>query len=41
SLSVLSGYTGDEIAKIIGMKASSVRSKLMRTKEKLKKLIGG
>ena len=40
SLSVLSGYTGDEIAKICGINPSTVRSKLMRTKEKLKKLIG-
>ncbi len=39
SLSVLSGYSGDEIAKICGINPSTVRSKLMRTKEKLKKLI--
>ena len=41
AMSVLSGYSGDEIAKICGMNPSTVRSKLMRTKEKLKKLIGG
>ena len=39
SLSVLSGYTGDEIAKICGIKSSTVRSKLMRTKEKLRSYI--
>lgn len=40
SLSVLSGYTGDEIAKICGIKPSTVRSRLMRTKEKLRSYIG-
>ncbi|MCQ2464967.1 MAG: RNA polymerase sigma factor [Oscillospiraceae bacterium] len=40
SLSVLSGYTGDEIAKICRINPSTVRSRLMRTKEKLKRLIG-
>lgn len=40
SLSVLCGYTGDEIARICSINPSTVRSKLMRTKEKLKKLIG-
>ncbi len=39
SLSVLSGYTGDEIAKICSLNPSTVRSKLMRTKEKLKRFI--
>lgn len=39
SMSVLGGYTGDEIAKICGMKAATVRSRLMRTKEKLKSYI--
>ena len=39
SMSVLSGYTGDEIAKICGIKSSTVRSKLMRTKEKLRNYI--
>ena len=41
AMSVLSGYSGDEIAHICGMNPSTVRSKLMRTKEKLKKLITG
>jgi len=40
SLSVLCGYTGDEIARICRINPSTVRSKLMRTKEKLKKLLG-
>lgn len=39
SLSVLSGYTADEIAKICGMNSSTVRSRLMRTKEKLRNYI--
>lgn len=36
TLSVLGGYKSFEIAKIYGMKASSVRSKLMRIKEQLR-----
>lgn len=39
SMSVLGGYTGDEIAKICGMKPATIRSRLMRTKEKLKSYI--
>lgn len=39
SLSVLSGYSGDEISEICGINPSTVRSKLARTKEKLKKYI--
>ena len=37
SLAVISGYTSNEIAEMTGLKPSTVRSKLMRTKEKLKK----
>ena len=36
SLSVLGGYNSGEIAKISGMKASAVRSRLSRIKEKLR-----
>lgn len=36
TLTVLCGYNSSEIAKIYGMKASSVRSKLMRIKEQLR-----
>ncbi len=36
TLSVLGGYNSFEIAKIYGMKASSVRSRLMRIKEQLR-----
>lgn len=36
SLSVLGGYKSSEIAKIIGMKPSAVRSKLTRVKAKLR-----
>lgn len=36
SMSVLCGYTSDEIAQICKIKSSSVRSKLSRTKEKLR-----
>lgn len=36
SLSVLSGYKSEEIAKIYGIKASSVRSRLSRIKTELK-----
>lgn len=39
SLSVLSGYSCDEISKICKINPSTVRSKLARTKEKLKKYI--
>jgi RNA polymerase sigma-70 factor (ECF subfamily) len=39
SMSVLCGYTGDEIASVCGIKPSTVRSRLMRTKEKLRKYI--
>ena len=39
SLSVLCGYTGEEIASVCGMNPSTVRSRLMRTKEKLKNYI--
>lgn len=37
SLSVLEGYTSREISQICGMKDATVRSKLSRTKEKLRK----
>lgn len=36
TLSVLGGYNSFEIAKIYGMKASSIRSRLMRIKEQLR-----
>ncbi|MBE6844722.1 MAG: RNA polymerase sigma factor [Ruminococcus sp.] len=36
SLSVLGGYNSEEISKIFGMKASSVRSRLARIKEQLR-----
>ena len=36
SLSVLGGYSSDEIALIYGIKSSSVRSRLARIKEKLR-----
>ncbi|MBR6242498.1 MAG: sigma-70 family RNA polymerase sigma factor [Ruminococcus sp.] len=36
SLSVLGGYTSDEIAKICDLKASTVRSRISRIKEKLR-----
>lgn len=36
SLSVLEGYSGDEISRICGIKASTVRSKLSRIKQKLR-----
>ena len=36
SLSVLGGYTSDEIAEICSMNPATVRSKLTRTKQKLK-----
>jgi len=36
SLSVLGGYSSEEISKIFGIKASTVRSKLSRIKEQLR-----
>lgn len=39
SLSVLGGYSSDEISKIMSVKSVTVRSKLSRTKEKLRKYI--
>lgn len=39
SMSVLCGYTGDEIASVCGLNPSTIRSRLLRTKEKLKKYI--
>ena len=36
SMSVLGGYTSEEIAEICGLKASSVRSRIARIKEKLR-----
>ena len=39
SMSVLCGYTGDEIASVCDLNPSTVRSRLLRTKEKLKKYI--
>lgn len=39
SLAVLGGYSSDEIAKIMSLKSVTVRSKLSRTKEKLRKFI--
>lgn len=39
SLSVVSGYSSDEIAKMFGTNANTVRSKVSRAKTKLKKLI--
>ena len=36
SLSVLGGYTSEEIAKIYGIKASTIRSKLSRIKNELR-----
>lgn len=39
SLTVLGGYSSDEISKIMSLKSVTVRSKLSRTKEKLRKII--
>ncbi len=39
SLSVLEGYSSKEISKICGIKDNTVRSKLARTKEKLKQFL--
>lgn len=36
SMSVLGGYTSEEISKMFKMKAATVRSKLMRIKQRLK-----
>lgn len=41
SLSVVSGYKSEEIAKMTGMNANTVRSKAARAKLKLKELITG
>ncbi len=39
SLSVVSGYSSEEIAKMFGTNANTVRSKTARAKSKLKKLV--
>ena len=39
SLSVVSGYTSEEIAKITGSSANTVRSKAARAKIKLRKML--
>lgn len=39
SLSVVSGFSSEEIARMLGTNANTVRSKAARAKEKLKKLI--
>ncbi|MBQ5316032.1 MAG: sigma-70 family RNA polymerase sigma factor [Oscillospiraceae bacterium] len=39
SLSIVSGYTSEEIADMTGITANTVRSKAARAKEKLKKLL--
>jgi len=39
SLSVVSGYKSEEIAKIVGMSANTVRSKTARAKIKLRKML--
>jgi len=39
SLSIVSGYKSEEIAKIVGMSASTVRSKTARAKIKLRKML--
>lgn len=38
-LSYTAGYTGKEIGRILGLKDSTVRSKLMRSTEKLRKML--
>lgn len=38
-LSYISGYTSKEIGKILGLKDSTVRSKLMRSTEKLRQML--
>ena len=40
SLSVVSGYTSEEIAKATGLSANTVRSKAARAKIKLRKMLG-
>ena len=40
SLSVVSGYTSEEIAKATGLSANTVRSKVARAKIKLRKMLG-
>lgn len=39
SLSVVSGYTSEEIAKVTGLSANTVRSKVARAKIKLKQML--
>ncbi|MDE5576236.1 MAG: sigma-70 family RNA polymerase sigma factor, partial [Oscillospiraceae bacterium] len=39
SLSIVSGYTSDEIARATGLSANTVRSKVARAKIKLKKML--
>lgn len=39
SLSVLGGYSSDEISDILSIKSATIRSKLSRTKDKLRKFI--
>ena len=39
SLGVVSGYKSEEIAKMLGMSANTVRSKAARAKLKLKQLL--
>ena len=39
SLSVVSGYTSEEIAKVTGLSANTVRSKAARAKIKLKQML--
>lgn len=40
SMSVIEGYTGDEISEICGINANTVRSVIMRAKKKLRMEIG-
>ena len=40
TLSVLYGYTSDEISKITGINSATVRSYLSRGKAKIRRLIG-
>ena len=41
SMSVLEGYSSDEISQVCGLKASSVRSRLARIKERLRLELSG
>ncbi len=41
SMSVIEGYTGEEISKICGINANTVRSLIMRAKKKLRMAIEG